>query len=61
MGVTDEDAQTDLDLYIGNRDLKSIFFAETDQEKYKVNQKHIDLSSLQDFTENQKKHNTKLT
>ena len=44
MGVTDEDAQMDLNLYIGNFDLKSIFFAEPDKEKHNVSQKHIDLS-----------------
>ena len=34
----------DLDLYIGNFDLKSIsFFAEPDQEEHNVSQKHIDL------------------
>ena len=44
MGVTDEPAQMDLDLYIGNFDLKSIFFKEPDQEKHNISQKHIDLS-----------------
>ena len=67
MGVTDEDAQMDLALYIGNFDLESIFYAEPDQEKHYISQKHIDLSSISsiglllDFMESQKKHNTKLT
>ena len=44
MGVTDEAAQMDLDLYIGNLTRSPSFFAEPDQEKHNVSQKHIDLS-----------------
>ena len=61
MGVTDEDAQMDLDLYIANFDLKSVFFfEEPDQEKHNVSQKYIDLSItvlvVLDFMKSQKKH-----
>ena len=61
MGVTDEDAQMDLHLYIRNFDLKSIFFfAEPDGEKQNVNQKHTDVSIrvyyVLDLMESQKKH-----
>ena len=63
MGVTDEDAQMDLDLYIGNFDLKSIFLRRTRSGKNITSAKSILISLLVvlDFMESQKKHNTKLT
>ena len=44
MGVTDDAAQMDLDLYIGNFDLKSIFLRRTRSGITNIRQKHIDLS-----------------
>ena len=46
MGVTDEDAQMDLNLYIGNFDLKSIFFSENQIRKNITSAKSILISLL---------------
>ena len=46
MGVTDEDAQMDLNLYIGNFDLKSIFFRRTRSGKNITSAKSILISLL---------------
>ena len=44
MDVTDEDAQMDLSLHWKFWPEAHLFFAEPDQEKHNVSQKHIDLS-----------------
>ena len=44
MGVTDEDAKMDLDLYNGNFDLMSI--AEPDLEKHNVSQKQAGATAM---------------
>ena len=44
MGVTDEDAKMDLDLYNGNFDLMSI--AEPDHEKHNVSQKQAGATAM---------------
>ena len=46
MGVTDEDAQMDLNLYIGNFDLKSIFFSQNQIRKNITSAKSILISLL---------------
>ena len=48
MGVTHEDAQMDLDLYIGNFDLKPIFFRRTRSGKTSAKSILISLLDLVD-------------
>ena len=67
MGVTDEDSQMDLDFYIGNFDLKSIFFPQNQIGEHITSAKSLSIlispivTLVLDFMESQKKCNTKLT
>ena len=62
MGVTDEDAQMDLDLYIGNFSPEVHLSSQNQIRKNITSAKSILISLfLLDFMESQKKHNTKLT
>ena len=54
MGVTDEDAQMDLNLYIGNFDLKSIFFSQN-QIRKNITSAKIILISLLDLVDSSNK------